>query len=98
MLMAFRGSRLRPLVQPKGDAVEEEHPLDPFEALAAEMADRFPDLENQVVENWGSGIDFGEEEHTPLDLFTELAALELFPPALENEWEQREVGCGFRLW
>ena len=40
---------------------------------------------------------FVEEEHTPLCLFTEWAALDLFPPTLENEWEQREDGCGFNL-
>jgi len=48
-------------VQPTVAAVEDEHPFDPFEALAADMADRFPDLGNQVVEHWGLGIDLGEE-------------------------------------
>jgi len=51
-------------VQPKVDAVEEKHALDPFEALAADMADHFLGLE---LENRGSGIDFGEEGETTED-------------------------------
>jgi len=48
-------------VQPTVAAVEDDHPFNPFEALVAGMADRFPDLEDEIAEHWGLRIDLGEE-------------------------------------